>query len=52
MEDDAGRGLWKDAVATLGRECADEAVVAHESAAAIAAFDAFRNAFAASLTKA
>lgn len=52
MEDDAGRGIWKDAVAALDANGADEAVVAHESAAAVAAFETFRSAFAASLTKA
>lgn len=52
MEDDAGRDIWKDAVARLKPECADEAVVAHESAAAVAAFDTFRSAFAASMMRA
>lgn len=52
MEDDAGRAIWKDAVARLNTDCADDDLVAHESAAAVAAFDTFRNAFAASMTKA
>jgi heme oxygenase len=52
MEDDAGRGIWKDAVARLNADCPDKAVIALESAAAVAAFDTFRNAFAASMTEA
>jgi heme oxygenase len=52
MEDDAGRAIWKDLVARFKAKIPDPAQAARESAAAVAAFDTFREAFAASATAA
>jgi heme oxygenase len=48
MEDDAGRAIWKDVVARLKQRIPDQDEAAREGAAAVAAFDTFREAFAAS----
>ena len=48
MEDDAGRAIWKDLVARFKAEVPDAGTAAREGAAAVAAFDTFREAFAAS----
>jgi heme oxygenase len=48
MEDDQGIAIWKSVSAWLKRSEADEAVASREAAAAVAAFDTFRDAFAAS----
>lgn len=48
MEDDAGRTIWKNVVARLKQHAPDEAEATRESAAAVAAFETFRRAFAAS----
>ena len=48
MEDDAGRAIWKDLVARFKAEVPDAGTAAREGAAAVAAFDTFREAFAVS----
>jgi heme oxygenase len=48
MEDGLGLAVWKEAAAKLKQIVPDEAQAARESAAAVAAFDTFRAAFAAS----
>jgi len=48
MEDDVGRAIWKDLVARFKAEVPDAGTAAREGAAAVAAFDTFREAFAAS----
>jgi heme oxygenase len=48
MEDDAGREIWKHVVARLKERVPDEGEAEREGAAAVAAFDTFGAAFAAS----
>jgi heme oxygenase len=48
MEDERGLAVWKEAVAQFKQVEADEAKAAREAAGAVAAFETFRHAFAAS----
>lgn len=48
MEDERGLAVWKQAAALLKQTIPDASQAARESAAAVAAFDTFRSAFAAS----
>lgn len=48
MDDQQGLAIWKQAAAHLKQDAPDEADAAHERDAAVAAFDTFRAAFAAS----
>jgi heme oxygenase len=48
MEDEAGLAIWKHAAARLKQDEVDPARAARERAGAVAAFDTFREAFAAS----
>lgn len=48
MEDSRGLAVWKEAAAKLKQVLPDETQAARESAAAVAAFDTFRQAFAVS----
>lgn len=48
MEDEAGLAIWKHAAARLKQDEVDPARAARESAGAVAAFETFREAFAAS----
>lgn len=48
MEDDTGRAIWKEVAARFKAHIPDDVEAARERAAAVAAFETFRQAFAAS----